>query len=255
MNIRKLLKTIPGAQKLKAWVSSPTNQIGTKNMQTRHEWMVKTLASLPPGSRILDAGAGEQQYKKFCNHLTYVSQDFAQYQPTELKCGMQMPNWDYGKLDIISDITSIPEADGSFDVVMCIEVLEHVPDPVKAINELSRLVRKGGTLIISAPFCSLTHFAPYHYSTGFSRFFYDKHLHNNGFTIVELSNNGNYFEYVAQELRRIPQISQQYSHATPSRREKKAITTTLNMLNRLNITNQGSEELLVFGFHIIARKN
>src|SRR6185295_916488 len=105
----------------------------------RVEWLKNTLATIPAGSRLLDAGAGEQQFRKFCDHLNYVSQDFAQYDPAKLDDGLQVERWDYGKLDITSDIASIPEPDQSFDAIMCTEVFEHIINPREAINEFSRL--------------------------------------------------------------------------------------------------------------------
>ena len=178
-----------------------------QNAENRDEWVARKLAELPAGWRILDAGAGEQQYKKLCPHLRYVSQDFGGYNSEAVQAGLQMADWNYGKLDIVSDIASIPEPDGAFDAVICLEVLEHVPDPVIVIRELSRLLRKNGRLIVSSPFCSLTHFAPFHFSTGFSRYFYEKHLPDCGLHILEISANGNYFEYIAQELRRVESIA------------------------------------------------
>lgn len=47
-----------------------------KNEERRNEWIEKQLKSIPDGLRILDAGAGELRWKKFCSHLEYVSQDF-----------------------------------------------------------------------------------------------------------------------------------------------------------------------------------
>jgi ubiquinone/menaquinone biosynthesis C-methylase UbiE len=228
--------------------------IGTKNEQTRETWVAQKLAEVPRNWRILDAGAGEQQYRKFCSHLQYVSQDFAQYNPSEVKRGLQMPQWDYGKLDIVCDITQIPEPDQSFDAVMCLEVLEHVPDPIAALREVSRLVRKGGRLIVSAPFCSMTHFAPYHFSTGFSRFFYEKHLPDNGLKILELTANGNYFEYVAQELRRVQSTAAKYAGGHTTRIERWATKVLLKMLQRFGERDTGSEELLTFGLQIVAEK-
>ena len=39
----------------------------------------KTAGKIPEGARILDAGAGERSYERYCGHLMYVAQDFAQY--------------------------------------------------------------------------------------------------------------------------------------------------------------------------------
>jgi ubiquinone/menaquinone biosynthesis C-methylase UbiE len=128
------------------------------------------LKKIPAGYKILDAGAGECQFKKYCTHLNYVSQDFAQYNG-DGNVGLQMGSWDNTQLDIVSDITSIPVADGSFDAVMCTEVLEHVPDPVAALKEMNRTLRSGGYLMITVPFASLTHFAPYHFASGLNKFF------------------------------------------------------------------------------------
>ena len=53
-----------------------TNIVGTLNESTRQQFVKSTLENLPRGLRILDAGAGECQYRKHCSHLHYVSQDF-----------------------------------------------------------------------------------------------------------------------------------------------------------------------------------
>lgn len=100
--------------------------------------------------------------------MNYVAQDFAQYNGAGNSTGLQVGNWDQPSLDIISDITEIPEPDASFDAIMCVEVFEHLPEPIKAIQEFARLLKPNGHLILTAPFCSLTHFAPYHFYTGFN---------------------------------------------------------------------------------------
>src|SRR3546814_3576831 len=58
--------------------------------------------------------AGELQYKRFCTHLNYVSQDFAQYDGKGDGHGLQTDNWDNSLIDIVSDITEIPVANESF---------------------------------------------------------------------------------------------------------------------------------------------
>jgi hypothetical protein len=50
------------------------------NELNRQAWLKQTLTSLPAGSRILDASAGELKNRQHCGHLEYVSQDFCQYE-------------------------------------------------------------------------------------------------------------------------------------------------------------------------------
>jgi len=228
--------------------------VGTNNESTRLNWLQATLETIPFGSRILDAGAGEQQFRRFCDHLNYVAQDFAQYDGAGNRAGLQTGTWDQSKLDIVSDITAIPQPDASFDAILCTEVLEHLPDPLAAFREFARLLKPGGYLILTAPFCSLTHFAPFHFSTGFNRYFYERHLTDLGFKIVELVPNGNYFEYLAQEIRRIPSAAARYAQDKPSRLEHHCINWMLKMLERFSSKDSGSSELLCFGYHALAKK-
>lgn len=50
------------------------------------------------------------------------------------------------------DLTSLSFPDNQFDLIVCLEVLEHVPDYSKAIEEVSRVLKKGGLFIFSVPF-------------------------------------------------------------------------------------------------------
>ena len=227
--------------------------VGTTNESARIAWIEQALKKIPPGLTILDAGAGESQFKKFCDHLKYISQDFGEYHGGG-ETGLQMEKWDNSKLDIISDITSIPLPDNSVDAILCTEVLEHVPDPLAAIKEFSRLVKPGGYLLITAPFASLTHFAPYHFASGLSRFYYEKHLPENGFRIEELKLNGNFFEYVAQENRRIKLVFEKYAGKKLNFFQKIIIHLNLIMLQGLAKKDTGSSELLCYGIHVFARK-
>jgi ubiquinone/menaquinone biosynthesis C-methylase UbiE len=227
---------------------------GRTNQAAREAWLEKTLSQIPSGHRILDAGAGELQYKRFCQHLNYVSQDFSQYDGSGNKSGLQTGTWDNTKLDIVSDIAKIPLPEASFDAIMCVEVLEHIPHPVDALRELTRLLKRDGILILTSPFASLTHFAPYHFQTGYSRYFYEHWLGVLGYAIEDMDFNGNYFECLAQEVRRLPEIAERYSGPRLSRMETLAQEILLNGLARLSKQDRGSRELLVYGFHVRARK-
>lgn len=50
-----------------------------------------------------------------------------------------------------SDATHIPFPDKSFDAVLFLDVLEHIPDHLKALDEAKRVLRKNGIVIITAP--------------------------------------------------------------------------------------------------------
>ena len=248
MNLKKIIKKYFFESKLQS------TTVGTLNEKTRVNWIEATLNKIPKGNTILDAGAGEQQFKKFCAHLEYVSQDFAQYNPEDLNLGLQMEKWDYGKLDIVSDIASIPVENESFDVVMCTEVFEHIVNPIEAIAEFSRILKKEGYLILTAPFCSLTHFAPYHFYSGFNRFFYEVELEKKGFEIIEVLPNGNYFEYLAQEINRLPYMAKNYSGKTLNIPEVDTLRQLKVLLQNLSDNDLNSSELLCFGYHVFARK-
>ena len=125
------------------------------NGLNRQEWLAKTLARLPKNTRILDAGANELKNRQHCAHLDYVSQDFCQYEGMRegaVNEGLQSKNWDTSRIDLVSDITAIPAPDASFDAIMCCEVLEHVQESTRALDEFSRYWYE-----YHLPMCGLPH--------------------------------------------------------------------------------------------------
>ena len=67
-------------------------------------------------------------------------------------------HWDYTTTDLHSpladvkaDICDLPFKDATFDLILCNHVLEHIPDDLKAMEELYRVLKKGGTLIAQVP--------------------------------------------------------------------------------------------------------
>ncbi|MEM9346352.1 MAG: methyltransferase domain-containing protein [Planctomycetota bacterium] len=228
--------------------------IGTTNEATRHDWVRAQLSAVPAGVRLLDAGAGMQPYRAACDHLDYVAHDFAEYDGAGDGRGGQIKHWDNQGLDLVSDITGIPVPDASFDAVLCTEVIEHVPDPVAALRELTRVLRPGGRLILTAPFVSNTHFSPYHFCTGFNRYFYEKHLSELGMGIDIIETNGSYFASIAQEVRRIPQMAEKYANSRPNWLTRLATRVLLRGLSNLEQSDRGSSEYLAFGLHVSATK-
>lgn len=53
--------------------------------------------------------------------------------------------------DVKADICDLPFEDDSFDVILCNHVLEHIPDDTKAMQELFRVMKKGGWGVFQIP--------------------------------------------------------------------------------------------------------
>ncbi|MBN1635430.1 MAG: class I SAM-dependent methyltransferase [Deltaproteobacteria bacterium] len=114
---------------------------------------------LSPGSRVLDAGCGTGR------HLTeafrsmgvnVVGIDMKRQDATKARNmlnQMRLENESGGGSAnvMISDITRLPFQDESFDIVICSEVLEHIPDHHKAVQEIVRVLKPGKSLVVSVP--------------------------------------------------------------------------------------------------------
>lgn len=222
----------------------------------REAWVAKELQKLEKNSTILDAGAGECQYKKYCKHLKYTSQDFNQYDGKGDKKGIQTGKRDFSKIDIVSDIVNIPVMSGKFDSVLCIEVFEHLPRPLDALKELSRVTRKGGVLILSAPFASLTHYSPYFFYSGFSQNFYKENLLRYGFQIEKIYTYGNYFDFITLELIRTPLVLWRMLGllSLPILLIYPIVIQTYILMRILGLLLPASSDLLSFGICIKAKK-
>lgn len=225
----------------------------SENEAKRHEWVHSILSELEEGQTILDAGAGEKQYQKYCEHLKYFSQDVKNYSGEGNGDALQTGSWEYGDIDYVCDIEKLDIADNHFDNVLCTEVLEHVKDPRKALDELVRVLKPGGRLILTAPFCALTHFAPYFYSTGFSEYFFRETL-GNRLKNLKIVKNGNFFSYLIQELNRVEYILSQYCDGADGSKAEKLIVLLNKEFQKFKDLDQGSSDLLCYGLFVVGEK-
>lgn len=84
---------------------------------------------------------------------------------------------------VAASITNVPLATGSANLIVCTEVLEHVPDDSKAVGELRRLLADGGWLVLSVP-TPPAEFDPAHVREGYTQQELTTLLERHGFSVV-----------------------------------------------------------------------
>jgi SAM-dependent methyltransferase len=145
--------------------------------------------ALPPLARVLDAGAGEGQYKRHFAKQRYCGVDL----------GVGDAAWNYRGLDVVADLNALPFHDGFFDAALHIVTIEHLNEPGRALAEISRSMRSGAVLLIAAPHEWEVHQAPHDYFR-YTRYGLAYLLERAGFEVCELRPAGGYFRLLARRL-------------------------------------------------------
>lgn len=102
-----------------------------------------------PSFRVLDAGAGSAPYRRHFSRATYETADFLSVDKR------------YAPPTYVCDLVDIPVEDNRFDLVFCSQTLEHLPDPLAALEELHRVLKPQGQLWVTAPLFYAEHEVPY----------------------------------------------------------------------------------------------
>jgi 2-polyprenyl-3-methyl-5-hydroxy-6-metoxy-1,4-benzoquinol methylase len=98
------------------------------------------------GRRLLDAGCGTGLFSRVA-----VERGAA---VTSLDVGHRLLEQVARKTQserVVGDVAALPFDDGTFDYVICTEVIEHTLEPERAVTELVRVLRPGGTLVLTTP--------------------------------------------------------------------------------------------------------
>ena len=170
---------------LKRLIDPETNKID--------KFVISNVSEGGNESLILDAGAGECRFKDKLKYARYVAVD-ATY-------GDQ--SWDYSRIDVASSLDCLPFESDIFDIIICTQVLEHVREPQRVLDELFRTLKRGGIALISAPQGWGVHQAPHDYFR-FTCYALSHLLKQAGFEKITITPSCGYFSYLANRLTVFP---------------------------------------------------
>lgn len=97
----------------------------------------------------------------------------------------------------VQDMNIVPGE--SYDSVVCLEVLEHVPDPFRAAREIYRVMAPGGILILSVPHLSRLHEEPHDYYR-YTRYGLNHLLEQAGLQVIHLQPRGSLFTFLGHQV-------------------------------------------------------
>ena len=193
--------------------------------------------------KLLDIGCGNKPYESlFSNIESYTGSDVVQS--------------DRGKVDVICEATNLPFGDEEFDTVFSTQVMEHVSDPFKMMEESWRVLRPGGHFILSVPFSWELHEEPYDFFR-YSKYGLQVNLEKKGFEVVYIVPNGGKWAAIVQ-------LNLNIIYSTFKRRGiisklLKGIFINLRFTRLINhlalwMDNRYPDDLLTLNYVVVARK-
>lgn len=138
----------PHNRKLAPKLSEPTYLLNHAMAKSIAK-MLETLLPLGSQARVLDVGCGRMPYKSLFDGrcAEYVGCDAYPFDDSVVKCPADAMTF----------------ADGTFDLVVAFQVLEHTDHPWRVVNDCFRVTRPGGRCLLTAPFLFPHHASPHDY--------------------------------------------------------------------------------------------
>ena len=134
---------------------------------------------------LLDVGCGNRPYRALLSRI-------ATYLPYDIDAQGSTPG-------VIGTAERLPFASESFDSVLCTQVLEHVADPWRVVEEIRRVLRPGGRVVLSAPQAWRLHEEPFDYYR-YTRYGLEHMLVRAGLRPVDFQSQGGAWRLAGQVI-------------------------------------------------------
>ena len=137
--------------------------------------------------KLLDVGCGHMPYKEL------ISSQIDTYDSLDIESRTKGVTY-IGDVQNMGIINS-----AKYDSAICFEVLEHVPDPFKAVSEIARILKKNGVVILSVPHLSRLHEVPYDYYR-YTEYGLRNILKKNNLKIIKIIPRGGLFVFLGHQF-------------------------------------------------------
>jgi SAM-dependent methyltransferase len=136
--------------------------------------VINTFSRLTPAAKVYDIGCGDRPFEAaILRHgCTYIGVDIEQ--------GFYSDKF----IDLVGSAYHVPVKDQVADVVLLIQVIEHLERPHDAFIEARRILKTGGIMLVSFPFLYPVHAAPHDYMR-YTRFYLSMLANKTDFEILE----------------------------------------------------------------------
>ena len=203
--VRKWIESSSSIRGLGKYLTSPSTYLYPKYLAMHADperrivdKFIADVREAQPGEILLDAGAGSFRFRQVLSDKGYIyeSQDFEQVFDENVR----------GKHNYVCDIRAIPVESNRFGVIVCTQVLEHLPDPLGALRELSRVLKPRGEIFLTTNLLFPIHGAPYDFFR-FTNFGLEHLFRESGFSNIQIVPRGGFFFLCAKIIFDIPSIA------------------------------------------------